>query len=52
MVTILASPVCGSENNTISENFKFEKPSIEQTKEKVTYKKIPTKWIKITKKPN
>ena len=52
MVTILTSPVCGSEENTISENFKFEKPSIEQTKEKVTYKKIPTKWIKITKKPN
>ena len=52
MVTILSSQVCEPEKNTLSENFKFEKPSIEQTKEKVTYKKIPTKWIKITKKPN
>ncbi len=52
MLTILSSPVCGPDKNTITENFIFEKPAATGTKEKVVYKKIPTKWIKITKKSN
>lgn len=52
MLTILSSPVCDPGKNVVTENFKFEKPTAVETKEKVVYKKIPTKWIKITKKSN
>ena len=52
MLTILSSPVCGPSENIVTENFNFEKPATPEKKEKVVYKKIPTKWVKITKKSN
>ncbi len=52
MITILSTPVCGPQSSTLSENLKFEKPASAQVEEKVVYKKIPTKWVKTTKKSN
>ncbi len=51
-ITIIMLPVCGAENSTIKENLSFEKPQAQSSKEVVIYKKVPTKWVKITKKSN
>ena len=52
MVTILSTPMCGPQAGTLSEDLKFEKPASAQVEEKFVYKKIPTKWVKTTKKSN
>ncbi len=52
MITILSVPTCGYQTGTISDNLKFEKPTTAEVKEKIVYKKIPTKWVKTAKKSN
>jgi len=51
-ITIIMLPVCGPDNSTIKEKLSFEKPQAQTSKEMITYKKVPTKWVKITKKSN
>ena len=51
-LTIITFSVCGPESVTIKEDLEVQK-NINTKKEKVIiYKKVPTKWVKITKKSN
>ena len=49
-LTIAALAVCGPENNTIKEDLIFEKPAGAEKGNVIIYKKVPTKWIKTSKK--
>ncbi len=51
-ITVILLPICGAENTTIKEELTFDKPQIEKSKEVHTFRKVPTKWVKITKKSN
>jgi hypothetical protein len=51
-ITILSLALCGVDKNVIMENLEIEKTANKITNEKTIYKKIPTKWVKITKKSN
>ena len=51
-ITVAMLPVCGIENTTIIEELTVERPQIKTSKEVHTFKKVPTKWVKITKKSN
>lgn len=52
MVTIISLSICGPEKNAIIEKLELEKPSNSKIEHKTIFKKIPTKWVKITKKSN
>ena len=52
MVTIFSLSICGPEKNMLIEKLEFEKPSSSKIEHKTIFKKIPTKWVKITKKSN
>ena len=51
-ITILSMAICGPSQNVIIENLEIEKVSNSKTNQKIIFKKIPTKWVKITKKSN
>ena len=51
-LTIAALAICGPGKNTIIENQKIEKPTNSKKIETIIFKKVPTKWVKITKKSN
>ena len=44
--------ICGANESVIIENLQIEKVSNNKTNQKIIFKKIPTKWVKITKKSN
>lgn len=52
MITIFALSICGPEKNIIIENQTVKKHITTKKTESVIYKKVPTKWVKITKKSN
>ena len=49
-ITILSMSICGPNETVIVENLEIEKVSNTKTNKKIIFKKIPTKWTKITKK--
>lgn len=51
-LTIAVFAVCGPGKNRITENQAIEKPTNSQKTETIIFKKVPTKWVKITKKSN
>jgi len=51
-ITIISLSVCGPQTATIKENLDVKKNENSFTKNKIIYKKVPTKWVKITKKSN
>ncbi len=52
VVTILSLSICGPEKTELIEKLELEKPSNSKIEHKTIFKKIPTKWVKITKKSN
>ena len=51
-LTILTLSICAEQKNIIKEDLTVEKPTSPTTQQKVIYKKVPTRWVKITKKSN
>jgi hypothetical protein len=51
-LTILTLSVCGPSKNTVTESLEVTKTTKAQKQKTVIYKKVPTKWVKITKKSN
>ena len=51
-LTILSLPICAQDATTIKEDFTVEKQQRNQTEEVSVFQKVPTKWVKITKKSN
>ena len=51
-ITVLALSLCGPNKIVITENLKVEKITKAEVQKTVIYKKVPTKWVKITKKSN
>ena len=51
-LTIATLAICGPEKNTIVENQEIKKPTNTKKVEAIIFKKVPTKWVKITKKSN
>lgn len=51
-LTVAFLSICGPQEITIEENLEITKPSNSTEKENIIYKKVPTKWVKITKKSN
>ncbi len=51
-LTIAAIAICGPEKNTIIENQEVQKPTSSKKVETIIFKKVPTKWVKITKNSN
>ena len=51
-LTIISLNVCGPENTTVVENLDVKKNISTNSEQTITYKKVPTKWVKITKKSN
>ncbi len=51
-LTFLSLPVCTLEKNIVVEKQEFEKPTTSKNTETTKFKKVPTKWVKITKKSN
>ena len=51
-ITIATLSVCGPQATTIKEDLSVKKNENSFTKNKIVYKKVPTKWVKITKKSN
>ena len=51
-LTITTLAICGPGKNTIIENHEIQKPANSHKTEAIIFKKVPTKWVKITKKSN
>ena len=51
-LTIVTLAICGSERNIVQENLTVEKNTNIENSQIINYKKVPTKWVKITKKSN
>ena len=51
-LTILTLSICGPNQNTLGENIEVIKPTTSDKTETIKFKKVPTKWVKITKKSN
>ena len=51
-LTIVALSVCGPGKDTVQENQKIEKPTNTENSQILIFKKVPTKWVKISKKSN
>jgi len=51
-LTIITLSVCGPGKNTVKENQEVKKPTNGATSQTIIFKKVPTKWVKITKKSN
>lgn len=50
MITIFTLSICSVDSNIIIEKQSVKKYSTNKKSETVIYKKVPTKWVKITKK--
>lgn len=51
-LTVVSLSICGPGKNIISENQEVERPAPGTASETIKFKKVPTKWVKITKKSN
>ena len=51
-LTIATLAICGPGKNTVIENQEIQKPTNLKKTESIIFKKVPTKWVKITKKSN
>jgi len=51
-LTILSLSICGPGKHTIEETMEVVKPTSPEKNELIKFKKVPTKWVKITKKSN
>ena len=51
-LTIVILAVCGPETATVGEDLTIKKNTNSPKQESIIYKKVPTKWVKITKKSN
>ena len=51
-LTVVSLSICGPEKNIISENHEVERPPPGSASETIKFKKVPTKWVKITKNSN
>ena len=51
-ITIVTLSVCGPGKNTLIENQEVKKPTNTKKVETIIFKKVPTKWVKITEKSN
>ena len=51
-LTIITISICGPGRYTVQENLEFTKPTTHEKAELIKFKKVPTKWVKITKKSN
>ena len=52
VITIATLSVCAPQTAIIKEDLSVKKNENSFTKNKIIYKKVPTKWVKITKKSN
>tara|TARA_B100001057_G_C22506907_1_gene816270 strand:+ start:438 stop:614 length:177 start_codon:yes stop_codon:yes gene_type:complete len=52
LITVATLAICGPEKNIITEELEIKKQTISKKEKNVIYKKVPTKWVKITKKSN
>ena len=51
-LTIVTFAICGPGKNTVRENQEIKRPTNGQASQTIIFKKVPTKWVKITKKSN
>ena len=51
-ITIATFSICGPSKAVIKDNLTVKKNTNIEKENAVTYKKVPTKWVKITKKSN
>ena len=51
-ITILTLSICGPGRHTIEETMEVVKPTSPEKSQLIKFKKVPTKWVKITKKSN
>ena len=51
-LTIVALSICGPGKDTVQENQKIQKPTNTETPQMINFKKVPTKWVKISKNSN
>ena len=51
-LTILTLSICGPGKNIIQENQEVQIPSKVKENTPIKFKKVPTKWVKISKKSN
>ena len=51
-LTITALAICGPEKNTIKEELIIKKNTNPEEEKTISYKKVPTKWVKMPKKSN
>ena len=52
IITIVSLAVCSHGKNIVIENQEIKKPINSEKTEAIIFKKVPTKWVKITKKSN
>lgn len=51
-LTVISIAICGPTKTTLNEELSIKKSTNTIKEPEVTYKKVPTKWVKITKKSN
>ena len=51
-LTISALALCGPGRNTIKEDLIVKKNTNSTSEKTISYKKVPTKWVKMPKKSN
>lgn len=51
-LTITALAICGPGKNTIKEELVIKKNTNSPVEKTISYKKVPTKWVKMPKKSN
>ena len=51
-ITVVSLAICGGNKDTIQENLSVTKKQGPTSEKTVSYKKVPTKWIKINKNSN
>ena len=51
-LTIVTIAICGPKNITLNEDLSVVKFAYSTATSEIAYKKVPTKWVKITKKSN
>tara|TARA_B100000902_G_C26962523_1_gene741244 strand:+ start:461 stop:637 length:177 start_codon:yes stop_codon:yes gene_type:complete len=52
IITIVSLAICGPGKNIVIESQEIKKPINSDKTETIIFKKVPTKWVKITKKSN
>tara|TARA_Y100001937_G_scaffold38616_2_gene54936 strand:- start:2906 stop:3082 length:177 start_codon:yes stop_codon:yes gene_type:complete len=51
-LTIVTIAICGPGKNIVDENLIIKKNTNSVAQKTITYKKVPTKWVKTPKKSN